>query len=55
MYTNYQVCATSISRFTLWALPFGPPGGNMYHFSNFRSTTPQDDSYQVWLKSDHDF
>ena len=40
--------------FTLGGPAPGPPWGlHMYHFSNFGSLTPKDDSYQVWMKSDH--
>ena len=41
--------------FILGGPPPGPPGGHMYHFSNFGSPTLKDDSYQVWMKSDHFF
>ena len=37
----------------LGALPLGPHGGNMYHMNTFESPAPEDDSCQVWLKSNH--
>ena len=37
------------------ALPLGPHGGHTYYLNNFESPTPKDDSYQVWLKSNHAF
>ena len=39
----------------LWALPLGPHGGHMYHMNTFESPAPEDDSCQVWLKSNHAF
>ena len=39
----------------LGALPLGPHGGHMYQMNNFESLAPEDDSCQVWLKSNHAF
>ena len=39
----------------LGALPLGPHGGNMYHMNTFESPAPEEDSCQVWLKSNHAF
>ena len=39
----------------LGALPLGPHGGHMYHMNTFESLAPEDDSCQVWLKSNHAF
>ena len=39
----------------LGALPLGPHGGNMCHMNTFESSAPEDDSCQVWLKSNHAF
>ena len=35
----------------LGALPLGPHGGHMCHMNTFESPAPEDDSCQVWLKS----
>ena len=35
----------------LGALSLGPHGGHMYHMNTFESLAPEDDSCQVWLKS----
>ena len=35
----------------LGALPLGPHCGHMYHMNTFVSPAPEDDSCQVWLKS----
>ena len=37
------------------ALPLGPHCGHMYHMNTFESPAPEDDSCQVWLKSNHAF
>ena len=39
----------------LGGLPLGPHGGHMYHMNTFESQAPEDDSCQVWLKSNHAF
>ena len=39
----------------LGALPLGPHGGHLYHMNTFESPAPEDDSCQVWLKSNHAF
>ena len=39
----------------LGAFPLGPHGGHMYHMNTFESLAPEDDSCQVWLKSNHAF
>ena len=39
----------------LGALPLGPHGGHKYHMNTFESPAPEDDSCQVWLKSNHAF
>ena len=39
----------------LGAFPLGPHCGHMYHMNTFESTAPEDDSCQVWLKSNHAF
>ena len=39
----------------LGALPLGPHGGHTYHMNTFESPAPEDDSSQVWLKSNHAF
>ena len=33
----------------------GSHGGHMYHMITFESPAPEDDSCQVWLKSNHAF
>ena len=37
----------------LGALPLGPHGGHMYQMNTFEFPAPEDDSCQVWLKSNH--
>ena len=39
----------------LGALPLGPHCGHMYHMNTCESPAPEDDSCQVWLKSNHAF
>ena len=39
--------------FPLGGPPPGPPWGHMYHMITFASPAPEDDSCQVWLKSNH--
>ena len=39
----------------LGAFPLGPHGGHMYHMNTFESPAPEDDSCQVWLKSNFAF
>ena len=37
------------------ALPPGPHGGHTYYLNNFDFPTSKDDSWQVWLQSNHAF
>ena len=39
----------------LGALRLGPHCGHMYHMNTFESPAPEDDSCQLWLKSNHAF
>ena len=35
--------------------PWAPMVGHLYHMNTFESPAPEDDSCQVWLKSNHAF
>ena len=48
---KFEICKV----LALGALPLGPHGGHLYHMNTFESPAPEDDSCQVWLKSNHAF
>ena len=47
----FEICMV----LALWGPPPGPHGDHTYDLNNFESSTPKDDSCQVWLKSNHAF
>ena len=48
---EFEICKV----LALGGPPLGPHGGNMCHMNTFESSAPEDDSCQVWLKSNHAF
>ena len=51
MEKKFEMCKV----LALGALPLGPHGGHLYHMNTFESPAPEDDSCQVWLKSNNAF